>query len=96
MPNERVFVEDLAPERTEFLKDLELLRQQEPGPGRSWPMPSWSDGRVLNGSLRFRDEFVRHKILDVIGTWPGRPSGAGHVVARNAGHALITSWSASS
>jgi UDP-3-O-[3-hydroxymyristoyl] N-acetylglucosamine deacetylase len=45
--------------------------------------------RVLNGTLRFRDEFVRHKILDVIGDLAlvGRPV-LGHVVARNAGHAL--------
>jgi UDP-3-O-[3-hydroxymyristoyl] N-acetylglucosamine deacetylase len=39
--------------------------------------------------LRFRDEFVRHKILDVVGDLAliGRPI-VGHVVARNAGHAL--------
>ena len=45
--------------------------------------------RILNGTLRFQDEFVRHKILDVIGDLAlvGRPV-QGHVVARNAGHAL--------
>ena len=44
---------------------------------------------VLNASLRYRDEFVRHKILDLIGDLAllGRPV-VGHVVARNAGHAL--------
>jgi len=43
---------------------------------------------VLNG-LRYRDEFVRHKILDLIGDLAllGRPV-IGHVIARNAGHAL--------
>jgi UDP-3-O-acyl-N-acetylglucosamine deacetylase len=43
---------------------------------------------VLNG-LRYRDEFVRHKILDLIGDLAllGRPL-VGHVIARNAGHAL--------
>jgi UDP-3-O-acyl-N-acetylglucosamine deacetylase len=44
---------------------------------------------VLNDSLRFRDEFVRHKMLDLIGDLflLGRPL-QGHVIARNAGHAL--------
>ena len=43
---------------------------------------------TLNG-LRFRDEFVRHKVLDLIGDLAllGRPL-LGHVIARNAGHAL--------
>ena len=42
----------------------------------------------LNG-LRYRDEFVRHKILDLVGDLAllGRPV-VGHVIARNAGHAL--------
>jgi len=44
---------------------------------------------VLNDSLRFTDEFVRHKVLDLIGDLAvlGRPV-LGHVVGRNAGHAL--------
>jgi UDP-3-O-[3-hydroxymyristoyl] N-acetylglucosamine deacetylase len=43
---------------------------------------------TLNG-LRYRDEFVRHKVLDLIGDLAllGRPI-QGHVIARNAGHAL--------
>jgi UDP-3-O-acyl-N-acetylglucosamine deacetylase len=43
---------------------------------------------TLNG-LRYRDEFVRHKVLDLVGDLAllGRPL-LGHVVARNAGHAL--------
>jgi UDP-3-O-[3-hydroxymyristoyl] N-acetylglucosamine deacetylase len=43
---------------------------------------------TLNG-LRYRDEFVRHKVLDLIGDLAllGRPI-VGHVIARNAGHAL--------
>ena len=44
---------------------------------------------VLNDTLRFPDEFVRHKILDLIGDLAllGRPL-VGHVIARNGGHAL--------
>ena len=39
--------------------------------------------------LRYRDEFVRHKILDLLGDLAllGRPL-QGHVIARNGGHAL--------
>ena len=91
VPSERVFVEELAPARTYgFLKDLELLRQQGLALGGSLSNAVVvGQERVLNGTLRFRDEFVRHKILDVIGdlVLVGRPV-LGHVVARNAGHAL--------
>jgi UDP-3-O-[3-hydroxymyristoyl] N-acetylglucosamine deacetylase len=46
---------------------------------------------VQNGSLRFEDEFVRHKVLDLIGDL----ALAGHrilgrVVAERAGHAMHT------
>ena len=44
---------------------------------------------VLNSSLRFEDEFVRHKILDVIGdlSLVGYPI-IGHLVAHRAGASL--------
>jgi UDP-3-O-[3-hydroxymyristoyl] N-acetylglucosamine deacetylase len=46
---------------------------------------------VLNGPLRFEDEFVRHKVLDLIGdlALAGRRI-QGHVVAERAGHAMHT------
>jgi UDP-3-O-[3-hydroxymyristoyl] N-acetylglucosamine deacetylase len=46
---------------------------------------------VLNGNLRFRDEFVRHKVLDLIGdlALAGHHI-LGHVVAERAGHAMHT------
>ena len=91
VPTERTFVEELASARTYgFLKDLELLRQQGLALGGSLENAVVvGQERVLNGALRFRDEFVRHKILDVVGdlTLLGVPV-IGHVVARNAGHAL--------
>lgn len=48
-------------------------------------------GRVQNGPLRFRDEFVRHKVLDLIGdlALAGRRIW-GRVVAERAGHAMHT------
>lgn len=90
-PTEQRFVEELASARTYgFLKDLELLRQQGLARGGSLDNAVVvGEQRVLNGALRFHDEFVRHKILDVIGDLAlvGGPV-VGHVVARNAGHAL--------
>ncbi len=46
-------------------------------------------GRVQNGPLRFPDEFVRHKVLDLIGdlALAGRRL-EGRVVAERAGHAM--------
>jgi UDP-3-O-[3-hydroxymyristoyl] N-acetylglucosamine deacetylase len=91
VPTEQRFVEELAAARTYgFLKDLDLLRQQGLALGGSLDNAVVvGEERVLNGTLRFRDEFVRHKILDVIGDLAlvGRPV-IGHVVARNGGHAL--------
>ena len=48
-------------------------------------------GEVQNGPLRFQDEFVRHKVLDLIGdlALAGRRIW-GHVVAERAGHAMHT------
>jgi UDP-3-O-[3-hydroxymyristoyl] N-acetylglucosamine deacetylase len=51
---------------------------------------------VLNSNaLRFEDEFVRHKILDVIGdlSLVGYPV-LGHLVAHRGGHALHTAFAA--
>ena len=48
-------------------------------------------GEVQNGPLRFQDEFVRHKVLDLIGdlALAGRRIW-GRVVAERAGHAMHT------
>ena len=50
---------------------------------------------MLNNALRFEDEFVRHKILDVIGdlSLVGYPV-IGHLVAHRGGHALHTAFAA--
>lgn len=49
------------------------------------------EGQVQNGPLRFVDEFVRHKVLDLIGdlALAGRRI-QGRVVAERAGHAMHT------
>jgi len=45
----------------------------------------------VNGPLRFDDEYVRHKVLDLVGglALAGRRI-EGHVVAERAGHAMHT------
>lgn len=50
-----------------------------------------SRDRVLNGPLRYRDEFVRHKVLDLIGDLAllGRRI-FGRIIADRAGHAMHT------
>lgn len=91
------FVEEIAPARTfGFLKEVEMLRQQGLALGGSLENAIViGDTGVLNNALRFDDEFVRHKILDVIGDLAlvGRPI-IGHVVAHRGGHALHTAFAA--
>ncbi len=89
--SEQVFVDELAPARTYgFLKDVAARRQVGLARGGSLDNAVVIGKRtVLNDSLRFVDEFVRHKVLDLVGDLfllGGRV--VGHVVGRNAGHAL--------
>jgi len=87
---ERAFAEELAPARTYgFLKDLGVMRKNGLARGGSLDNAVVVGNRGPLNGLRYRDEFVRHKILDLVGDLAllGRPILA-HVVARNAGHAL--------
>ena len=89
--SESVFVEELAPARTYgFLRDVPVMRKNGMARGGSLENAVVVGKRsVLNDSLRFEDEFVRHKMLDLVGDlWLlGRPI-LGHVAAYNGGHAL--------
>ena len=89
---EQSFAESIAPARTfGFLKEVEWMRQNGLALGGSLENAIViGDAGVLN-ALRFEDEFVRHKILDVVGDLAlvGYPI-IGHVVAHRAGHALHT------
>ncbi len=88
---EASFVEEVATARTYgFLKDVPMMRQNGLARGGSLDNAVVVGKRVvLNDSLRFADEFVRHKILDLVGDLGllGQPV-VGHVVGCNAGHAL--------
>jgi len=82
---------EIAPARTfGFLKDVKYLKSQGLGLGGSFSnCVIVDDHRVISGELRFPDEFVRHKVLDLIGDlalleYPIQAS----VTAHKAGHAL--------
>jgi UDP-3-O-[3-hydroxymyristoyl] N-acetylglucosamine deacetylase len=90
VPTEQSFIEDYAPARTYgFLKDLGAMRKHGLALGGSLENAIVVGKRGTLNGLRYRDEFVRHKVLDLIGDLAllGRPI-LGHVIARNAGHAL--------
>ena len=86
------FVRRIAPARTfGFTREFDELQKQGLIKGGSLDNAVVvGDDRILNREgLRFKDEFVRHKILDLIGDlsllgYPVR----GHFVAHRAGHAL--------
>lgn len=85
------FASEIAPARTfGFLHEVAALRSRGLARGGSFDNCVVVDGeRVLSGSLRFPDEFVRHKVLDLLGDlalleYPLRAA----VVATKAGHAL--------
>lgn len=91
------FVDEIAPARTfGFLKEIERLRRQGLALGGSLDNAIvLSETGVLNDSLRFEDEFVRHKILDAIGDLAliGYPL-IGHLVVHRGGHELHTAFAA--
>jgi UDP-3-O-[3-hydroxymyristoyl] N-acetylglucosamine deacetylase len=89
--NEETFRTGVAPARTfGFLKDAEALRARGLALGSSLENAVvLDDAGVVNPPLRFPDEFVRHKILDLAGDLAllGAPLRA-RVTARRAGHGL--------
>jgi len=74
-----------------FMKEVESLRQVGRALGGSLENSIVIDGdRILNrGGLRYRDEFVRHKVLDAIGdlSLAGAPI-IGHFSGAKSGHAM--------
>ena len=85
------FVEKIAPARTfTFEHEVKALRDKGLALGGSLDNAVvLGETGVLNPPLRFPDEFVRHKMLDLTGDLSllGRPL-RGHVVAYRAGHDL--------
>ncbi|HUO85678.1 MAG TPA: UDP-3-O-acyl-N-acetylglucosamine deacetylase [Thermoanaerobaculia bacterium] len=85
------FVREIAPARTfGFLRDVEQLRAV--GLARGGSVENCivlAEDVIMNGPLRFTDEFVRHKLVDLIGDLAllGRPL-VGEVTVHKGGHAL--------
>ena len=89
--SQEVFEKELAPSRTFCLQEeAEELTRQGLGKGANYEntIVVGSDGIVEN-TLRFEDEFVRHKICDLIGDLYllGHPV-KGHVIGIKSGHPL--------
>ena len=89
--NEEVFAREIAPCRT-FVLEKETKELSDKGLGKGANHINTlivGDQGVIDNTLRFPDEFVRHKILDCIGDlfllgFPIR----GHIFAIKSGHAL--------
>lgn len=85
------FAARIAPARTfGFAREVEELRSRGLARGGSLHNAVvLDDTGIISGPLRFRDEFVRHKVLDLIGDLMllGRPL-QGRIHAHKAGHAL--------
>jgi len=85
------YARHVAPARTfGFLAEYEQLKAHGLARGASLSnCVVLGEDKVEGGTLRFADEFVRHKVLDLLGDLAlvGRPI-TGHIVASRAGHAL--------
>jgi UDP-3-O-[3-hydroxymyristoyl] N-acetylglucosamine deacetylase len=91
-PSEESFLREVSDARTfGFLSDVQMLRANGLAKGGSMDNAViLGENSVLNTEgLRYKDEFVRHKILDLIGDLllVGMPV-IGHVVAHKSGHGL--------
>ncbi len=90
----RTFESEIAEARTfGFLQEVEALWAR--GLGRGGNLDNTvvlsNDGILNESGLRFTDEFVRHKVLDLVGDFSllGVPF-IGHLIADRSGHALHT------
>jgi UDP-3-O-[3-hydroxymyristoyl] N-acetylglucosamine deacetylase len=87
---EENFALEIAPARTfGFLKDVEYLQSNGFARGGSFDnaVILGETGLLNSAGLRFKDEFVRHKMLDLIGdlSLSGFPI-YGHIIANKSGH----------
>lgn len=82
---------EIAPARTiAYEKEIEALRKMGLGLGGTLEnVIVYSDEKWLN-TLRFPDELVRHKVLDVLGDLRLAGLIRGHVIAVKSAHALNT------
>ncbi|MBU1124636.1 MAG: bifunctional UDP-3-O-[3-hydroxymyristoyl] N-acetylglucosamine deacetylase/3-hydroxyacyl-ACP dehydratase [Candidatus Omnitrophica bacterium] len=86
-----IFQKELAPARTFCLEEeAEELQRQGFGQGATFENTLVIGAKgIVKNTLRFEDEFIRHKILDLLGDLYllGAPI-RGHVIALRSGHSL--------
>lgn len=91
--SENLFIKKISRARTfGFLKEVETLRRNGLAKGGSLDNAIvLGEYKILNGGLRFKEELVYHKIMDLVGDLflMGMPV-LGHIIAYKAGHALHT------
>ncbi|MCD5390751.1 UDP-3-O-acyl-N-acetylglucosamine deacetylase [candidate division NPL-UPA2 bacterium] len=88
---DEIFEKEIAPART-FCSEQEAKVLQEQGLGKGGTFENTvviGDRGIVKGNLRFKNEFVRHKVLDLMGDLflLGHPLKA-EVIAIKSGHAL--------
>ena len=88
---QELFEREIAPARTiAYEKEIKALREMGLGLGGTIEnVIVYNDEGWLN-PLHFKDELVRHKILDVIGDLRLAGLVRGHIIAAASGHALNT------
>jgi UDP-3-O-[3-hydroxymyristoyl] N-acetylglucosamine deacetylase len=87
---EHEYVRDVAPARTiAFTQELEMLQKMGLGKGGTIENVVVYDETTCLSKLRFPDELVRHKVLDVVGDMSllGKPI-KGHIIAVKSSHKL--------
>lgn len=86
-----VFTKEIAPARTiGFMHEIEALQAKGLALGGSLENAIVYDDEKVLTPLRFPDELVRHKILDIIGDLALAGCVRGHVIAVKSSHALNT------
>lgn len=87
-----IFAQEIAPARTFCLEsEANELRRNGLGLGANYEntLVLADDGSVIKNKVRFPDEFVRHKVLDLIGDLNLLGLGLkAHIVALKSGHSL--------
>ena len=90
-----IFMKDIAPARTiGFMHEVAALQEQGLALGGSLENVVVYDETQVLTPLRFSDELVRHKILDVIGDLALAGRLKGHIIAVKSGHRLNTELAA--
>jgi UDP-3-O-acyl-N-acetylglucosamine deacetylase len=83
------FAKEIAPARTiAFASEIEALKKMGLGLGGNESNVIAYDEEKALTPLRFADELVRHKLLDVLGDLFLTGRFRGHIIAVKSGHAL--------